>query len=129
MNNLVRFVALTLLTLLFPAYVFAADYRCPDTVETTQTLKKSPADWEAFARPNDIQRFERITLYDGVPADMASLVPDDNDKVTLWTFFDLPDRPLWMACEYSNTTVNLVRKLQGSVKECRLKGKNTLSCK
>ncbi len=118
---------------------FAIDYKCPEFIETTQSLKGSiQADFETITGAfQEKQRLERISVYSGHPKDGGTLVPDNDEyssKDPYWTFQVNDNRGVWMGCTYNNTTIILVRKFPTATTKCVLKYKlkpkrvDVLSC-
>jgi hypothetical protein len=95
----------------------AATIECPKTIKTNQSLQGKIANWEAFIDDsNDIHNFARVTFYSQHPKGHASLTPDNtkNTKAT-WNF---NGSEIWLACEYTNTRVQLIQKLPNTIKNC-----------
>lgn len=106
---------------------YALDYRCPERIETKQSLKISAhEDFEPLTNSfEEYQNLDLISLYSGHPKQGASLVPTDesNAKEPFWNFQPNDEFGVWMKCGYANTTVSLVRKLPPTTKKCTLKHK------
>jgi hypothetical protein len=102
----------------------AADYRCPPTIETRQSMAaKPPRPWEAIPDVwNGKQLLENVQVYDGPPKDGASLVPDNesSEKDPIWTFAKNQKRRIWIACFYSQSFIRLVQELPPGVEKCTL---------
>ena len=101
----------------------AAKISCPDTIALTDPrLTKPIAGWEIFFDTTP-HRLSRMTFFDGPIAESASLVPDQEPRVgktiTAKWFLQLkPERPYWLACYYSGTSLALSRALPAGLKEC-----------
>jgi hypothetical protein len=101
----------------------AAKVSCPDTVMLTDPRLASPiVGWEIFfdTAPH---RLSRVTFFDGPVAENASLVPDKETRVgktrtAKWLLQAKPERPYWLACYYSGSSLALSRALPAGVKEC-----------
>ncbi len=66
-----------------------------------------------------------ITVFDGNPKDLASLVPDKSIKgktenYSVWSFDPKSKREIWIKCEFSSTTVSLAKSLSPGIKELRI---------
>jgi hypothetical protein len=65
-----------------------------------------------------------ITVFDGPPAEQASLVPDKerSNEDTVFQTWQLPksDRGYWLQCEYANTTAQISRRLPPDVSRCEV---------
>ncbi|WP_412757512.1 STY0301 family protein [Legionella bozemanae] len=106
-----------LIFLYHPAY--AATIQCPTVIQTNQSLQHEINDWNVFTDElNGIHQFERITFYSGHPKENASLTPDhERSKVKklTWTF---GKQETWIACDYTRTKIQLIRKLPDGTKSC-----------
>ncbi|KTD42101.1 STY0301 family protein [Legionella parisiensis] len=98
---------------------YAATIQCPQIIQTNQSLHQEIKDWDAFAdESNVINQFERITFYSGHPKENASLAPDHENsevKKLTWTF---GKQETWIACNYTHTKIQLIRKLPDGIKSC-----------
>jgi hypothetical protein len=97
----------------------AAVIECPLLINPNQFLTQKIKGWDLFLdHVEDIHHFNRVTFYAGLPKEHASLAPDDehsaNKKLT-WTF---GESAIWLACGYSKTAMQLVRKLPNNTKKC-----------
>lgn len=103
----------------------AFEYRCPESVETTQSLVFTPEGWRSLSdKTKDIQPLERMTIFDGNPEEKASLVPDNEGAQQDLTWTNHTLKGFWMACSYSQTTARLIREIPRTVKKCVLKLKS-----
>lgn len=63
-----------------------------------------------------------VTIFDGPPAEQASLVPDDEktlgDAIRQTWQLAKSDRGYWLQCNYANTTAQIARRLPASVTRC-----------
>jgi hypothetical protein len=95
---------------------------CPATIVVGQELKGTIPGWEPIT--DDIpQRLSYVTFYDGPPKEKASLVYDSSSKqgnleTALWRFAKSADRPIWLACSYSGTTIALAQELPRTISSC-----------
>ncbi|KTD72732.1 STY0301 family protein [Legionella tucsonensis] len=98
---------------------YAGKIQCPQVIQTNQSLQHEIKDWDVFTdKLNGIQQFARITFYSGHPKENASLAPDhENSKVKklTWTF---GKQEIWVACDYTHTKIQLIRKLPDGAKSC-----------
>jgi hypothetical protein len=87
---------------------------CPERIETQQSLRAPVAGYEASSEELRYW-WDAVTFYDGRPEQMASLKYDteveaaDGGSVLTWNF-DLQSE-YWIRCQYSSTSVSLVKKL------------------
>ena len=107
----------------------SADVSCPMKIDVAQNLAAPMADWTAGmeALPPELSG---LTVFDGPPEELASLVPDgdsEDDKTTteFWTLAANP-RGYWITC-YSSTTVTLTRRLPDSATRCEVVREKELS--
>ena len=116
-----RMCALVFLVVMAACFAAAQDVRCPERISTTQTLSQSVPGWtnQMDATPNMLAG---VTLYDGPPKDMASLVPDETHLrgklLASWDLTPNPGRQYWLACGYSGTRVTLARPLPTELRTC-----------
>ncbi|WP_454785199.1 STY0301 family protein [Legionella sp. WA2024007413] len=97
----------------------AATIHCPAVIQTNQSLQQEITPWNGFMdNLNNTNHFERITFYSGHPKDHASLAPDTESskiKKLTWTF---GEQEIWIACEYTQTQIQLIQKLPVGTKSC-----------
>jgi hypothetical protein len=96
---------------------------CPETVSLTDSQLAQPiAGWNVLLDPAP-HRLARVTFFDGPVESQASLVPDRSTQLgkirtAKWILQPNTERPYWLACYYSATSLALTRVLPASVKEC-----------
>lgn len=113
------FIPLTLgLAMTFHS-ALAATLQCPHEIKTTQSLLEKVNGWGEFSDDwNIAHNFNRVTFYAGHPNEHASLTPDNEGtkgNKLIWTF---GKDKTWLACGYSNTTIQLIQKLPDKIKSC-----------
>lgn len=93
---------------------------CPATISVAASAQ-APAGWEAVpsAQPS---AFNSITLFSGHPREMASLVPDKQDRsgkqlVSTWKLPGGTER-YWLACGYAQTTLQVAQRLPAGLSRC-----------
>jgi hypothetical protein len=100
----------------------AADFAaCPAKIEVQkqQILKVVPG-WTAAQVSEPRHDLWFVTLYDGEPKEMASLVPDVEGKLKSgWTLAP-QSRAYWLECHYTQTTLVLSRALPAAAKLCEV---------
>jgi len=95
---------------------------CPETINTRQELKTAIAGWTP--RVDDAPHsLAGITFYDGPPAEKASLVYDrmtrgKAEQTATWLFTSAKDRPIWVACSYAGTAIELSKNLPSATTTC-----------
>lgn len=97
----------------------AATIQCPQSINTKQSLQSTVQGWDSFLDDwNESYPFDGVTFYDLHPKEHASLAPDNDDSKSsklIWTF---GKNQIWMACRYSNTSIQLIKKLPKGTKKC-----------
>jgi predicted secreted protein len=139
---------LIMLLIAFPPLATAADWKldCPGRLSTTQSAGGSiPSGWSAIARTTSAVQAAApgvavaaatapisISMFEGPPAEMADLVPDNpNAKLQRWTFGKPRTRDIYIVCNYADTRIKLARKAPAEVASCTLTspGGTGLVCK
>lgn len=117
MKILLTAVALALLS----GQASSAHLQCPALIKTNQSLAAPINGWDGFLDDlNAVHAFNRITFYAGHPKEHASLSPDSErskNHTLTWTF---GKETIWLACEYSNTLMQLTKPLPTGTKQCRV---------
>jgi len=94
----------------------ADEFNCPANIESDLTPAGHP---QSF-------KFRYVSFFDGDPAEMADLAPDDgsNPKVLeqRWSFTRAPGRPIVMVCRYHGTEATVRKEVPPEIQECRLEG-------
>lgn len=124
MKNLVFTINLFLIVLLSfaPANSSSEAFQtCPDTIETKQKIRKRPVGWESYEEPFK-NKLEGVTFYYKHPSKIMSLKYDSEEEhkdgaVYLW---NLGPAEYWLECGYSETSVQLARRLPANISQCRV---------
>ena len=118
------------LALIAPLPAFAGDYTCPEDTKTGQSVSRLPHGWLSSTLTANIPEADILTVFDGPPGEMASLVPDNEgaDAAVYWSFKAEKDRPIWMQCGYAGQTTYLMRPLPDATTKCTQTAARTLSC-
>jgi hypothetical protein len=106
--------------LAIPAFARAAEPSCPATLAVEETMKQSPEGWTE-GRSNIPRRLSGITIFEGDPKELASLVGDQHKTsktalVSTWRF--TPGTQYWMSCSYSGTRIVLSRSIPRNYRTC-----------
>lgn len=119
-----------LLALCAPLPALASDYTCPENTRDGQSVARVPHGWISTTLTSNLPEQDAITVFDGPPGEMASLVPDNEGatEAPVWTFPAEKDRPLWMECGYAGSTTRLSRPLPDSTVKCTQTAERTISC-
>lgn len=105
------------------AFASAGDaVSCPATISARQRLNAPVAGWTAM-EDDTPHSLAGITFYDGPPSEKASLVYDrithgKTEQVATWTFAAQKDRPIWLACSYGGTSIQLTKALPTTITTC-----------
>ncbi len=116
-------LALWIFLILYPSFAFAEEISCPlDLDVAPQKLAKTPPGWRTFVDAYHARYvLEGITLYNGKPEELASLVADtDTADYSGWVLHDNGHEHYYLACRYADTALQLTRELPSSMKRCRI---------
>ena len=128
---------LVLMLIVLSPLAAAADWKvdCPAQLSTTQsTGGPLPGGWSIVARTSSAilpatpgmavaaaTPPVSISVFDGPPAQMADLVPDNpNAKLQRWTFGKTRTRDIYIVCNYADTRIKLARKAPAEITSCTL---------
>jgi len=100
---------------------------CPPTMQQAAPAAPSGTSWVGMIyKGNGESRPESIMVFDGNPADMASLQPDQSKQTnkeltSIWHLdHPAPGRPFWLACTYTNSGGIFALPLPSNIRQCRL---------
>ncbi|MGH7924300.1 MAG: STY0301 family protein [Candidatus Binatus sp.] len=98
-----------------------AQATCPPTIKVEQQASAPAPDWTVTYSGYETA-IAGVTVFDGPPADEASLVPDSEKTagdymVQTWKLTK-SDRGYWLQCNYANTTAQIARRLPADVARC-----------
>ena len=104
-----------------PAHFAQAESACPATVAVEQKASAPAPDW-AVSYSGYETAVAGVTIFDGPPAQQASLVPDSekpsgDNIIQIWQL-QKSDRGYWIQCNYANTTAQISRRLPEGVRRC-----------
>ena len=104
-----------------PVCFARAESACPATIAVQQRASAPASDWTVTYSGYETA-VAGVTIYDGPPAQQASLVPDNEKTVgdSIIQVWQLPksNRGYWLQCNYANTTAQISRRLPASFKRC-----------
>ncbi|HEY6419284.1 MAG TPA: STY0301 family protein [Candidatus Binataceae bacterium] len=102
-------------------HLACAQATCPPELAVEQKVSAPGSDW-TVAYSRDKTAVAGVTIFEGLPAEQASLVPDSEKKThdTVIQTWKLPksDRGYWLQCQYVNTTAQIYRRLPANVMRC-----------
>jgi hypothetical protein len=118
-----RFISsLTFCVLTVPSLA-RADSTCPLTIAVEQKASSPTADWTVTYSKYPTE-LAQVTIFNGPPKELASLVPDDEkkSKTEMIQTWELPKdaRGYWLQCDYANTTAGIYRQLPATATRCRV---------
>jgi hypothetical protein len=127
-NRVYVFMLACLVFLPLPA--LASEYVCPEDKKEDQQVSCVPHGWLSSTLTSNIPQSDMLTVFDGPPGEMASLVPDNEGATenAFWTFPAEKERPLWIQCGYAGSTTYLSRPLPDSTVKCTQTAAHTISC-
>ena len=102
----------------------AAEYACPAKTRL-EGAPKVPADgvWSGVFSSSPIW-LSGVSLFDGPPAELASLKPDSvqetkGDSVFVWKLTATYPAGIWISCRYGDGLVSLAQRVATPVSACR----------
>jgi hypothetical protein len=99
----------------------SAQTTCPASIAVEQKAAAPGPDWAVSYAPFKSE-IAGVTIFEGPPAEQASLAPDDEKKTkdALVQTWKLPksDRGYWLQCSYANTTAQISRRMPAGVTRC-----------
>jgi hypothetical protein len=104
-----------------PMHLAWAESACPQTIAVEQRASAPAPDWTVTYSGYDTA-VAGVTIFDGPPAEQASLVPDNektvgDDVIQTWQLAKSA-RGYWLQCNYANTTAQIARRLEASITRC-----------
>ncbi|WP_303843300.1 STY0301 family protein [Aeromonas sobria] len=111
------------------ALAASLQFDCPPAIEVSQQLLTPQQGWQAVTRnANGEQRdslslrLDNLALFDGDPAELAQLKPDngDSDETHYWSQLDSSLRPLYLVCHYQHSALTLQQALPVGIRYCRV---------
>ncbi|HEH9427268.1 TPA: hypothetical protein SIA29_002176 [Aeromonas sobria] len=111
------------------ALAASLQFDCPPAIEVSQQLLAPQQGWQAVTRNasgeqrNSLSlRLDNLALFDGDPAELAQLKPDngDSDEIHYWSQLDSSLRPLYLVCRYQNSAITLQQALPRGISYCRV---------
>jgi hypothetical protein len=93
---------------------------CPASISVAASAQ-APAGWEAVPSTQP-SSFNGVGLFSGHPREMASLVPDKQNRsgkqlVSTWSLPGGSER-YWLACGYTQTTLQVAQRLPAGLSRC-----------
>jgi len=100
----------------------AADFAaCPAKIDVQrQELAKPVPGWTPALVSEPHNELWFVTIYDGEPKEMASLVPDISGRLKSGWTLARQGRTYWLECHYTETTIVLARAVPATAKSCEV---------
>ncbi len=100
-----------------------AEATCPPTLAVEQKASAPSTDWTVSSSGYNTA-LAGVTIFDGPPANQASLLPDDEQTTSDMVFqtwkLGKNDAGYWLECDYANTTAQIYERLPASVSRCEV---------
>jgi hypothetical protein len=118
--NLIAFLIAFACAIAAP-HLACAQATCPHTLAVEQKTSAPGPDW-TVSYSGYSTAIAGVTVFEGPPAEQASLVPDreqttDDAAFQTWRLAK-SDRGYWLQCEYANTTAQISQRLPVNVSRC-----------
>lgn len=107
----------------------AAKFECPGTLGVTETVHpEREKDWQPMTVSGgngESHGFRDIYFTYGPPSQLADIdvareIRNRKQRVKLYNFQLSDGFPVWIACEYSRTTIVLAQPVTGPHRQCRV---------
>jgi len=117
MSAIRAFIAIMPFILALPAQAAGL---CPDRINVTGgSVADKPEGFTVWKNPNVYHWLNGLSIYDGHPRELASLIPDDPEKdEQVWTLQENNPRGYWLECWYGNTHLRLIKELPENTVRC-----------
>jgi len=100
-----------------------AEATCPPTLAVEQKASAPSTDWTVSSSGYNTA-LAGVTIFDGPPANQASLLPDGEQTTSDMVFqtwkLGKNDAGYWLECDYANTTAQIYERLPASVSRCEV---------
>ena len=105
----------------------AIEIVCPETINVTQKNEASQnGDWvSSDIASSNMRHFYAVSFSNGSPTERVFLSPEKtivtkNKKSDMYTFTDDIKRPVWLICQYLETSVTMARPLTEPHHHCEV---------
>jgi len=100
-----------------------AEATCPPTLAVEQKASAPSTDWTVSSSGYNTA-LAGVTIFDGPPANQASLLPDGEQTTSDMVFqtwkLGKNNAGYWLECDYANTTAQIYERLPASVSRCEV---------
>jgi len=119
--KLVGFSLITFACATLAPHLARAEATCPPTLAVEQKASAPSTEWTISSSGYNTA-LAGVTIFDGPPANQASLMPD-NEQMSADTVFQTwklgkNDAGYWLECDYANTTAQIYKRLPANVSRC-----------
>ncbi len=119
--KLVRFSLIAFACATLAPHLARAEATCPPTLAVEQKASAPSTEWTISSSGYNTA-LAGVTIFDGPPANQASLMPD-NEQMSADTVFQIwklgkNDAGYWLECDYANTTAQIYKRLPANVSRC-----------
>jgi hypothetical protein len=105
--------------------VYAQEFKCPEQIETQQSLNQEKAGFDQYIQEYP-HHLSTVGFTEGHPDDLALIKPNAEGPNGEPKYEFFTSRDIWMLCYYDNTKVTLIKNI-GKPKTCTQLG-NTSQC-
>jgi len=132
MNTILIFLltSLTFDSVSFGASSKASSLQCPENIKVQNNVQSVPEGWHSWdveaEGKNAMKSLSSVAVYEGHPSKKVMLAPDNEDSsenFSAWTFSPFGEKrkfPIWIACQYEDTKVIIIKSLLNKVAKCRM---------
>ena len=103
---------------------------CPKSLQVAEKPATIPEAFKAYingnpptevaAAPLSVE-LEQISFSDGPPPEIGWLAPDHDERTyQIYGVNGVTDKPTWLTCSYSNTSIIISRPLPAGIKSCKV---------
>ncbi len=114
----------------FATNIKSLELKCPEQIKVYSKVDKVPASWlswdVAAEGKNAVKSLSVIAIYEGHPSKKVQLAPenaDSKDNYWNWTLIPFGEKrksPIWIACQYDDTQMLIVKSLPVKIQKCRM---------
>jgi hypothetical protein len=96
---------------------------CPSSIAVAQSASAPDPSW-TVTYSGYTTALSGVTIFDGPPANQASLLPDSEEKTSYSVFqtwkLGSSNNGYWLQCNYANTTAQISQQLPPGVSKCEV---------
>jgi hypothetical protein len=108
---------------LFASPALAQSVSCPNYIDVApQKLRTDMPGWKPFYDVYHLRyTLNQVSVYNGDPSLLAALAPDANSaSYADYNLYDNGREKYFLACGYSNTSIQLYQQLSKELRRCRV---------